>query len=157
MTFEIDAKAIINEEFEQSEIKFSTIQPASKEYLRIIPKDGTLDVVVSDGVSLTDAAREFIIAVTKMLPIELTENNTPRGYSVILFCAFRYALGRRTYVVDSVVQAIHDYWRNLTENDKNIFTSEILEHNSKFGNLGMDMDKTQWLSIVERYEAEKAK
>jgi hypothetical protein len=56
-----------------------------------------------------------------------------------------------------VVQAIHDYWRNLTENDKSIFSREILDHNSKFGNLGMDMDKKQWLSIVERYEAEKVK
>ena len=37
---------------------------------------------------------------------------------VILFCAFRYALGRRTYVVDTVCKQIHRSWETLSVSDR---------------------------------------
>lgn len=126
-----------------------------KEYLRIVPKGNTLDVVVSDGVTLTEAAREFIATVGKMLTMTIGEvNNTPSGYNTTLFCAFRYALGRSTHVVDSIVQAIHAYWNHLTESDKSLFVREITEHHEKFGKIGMEMDTKLWFTIVDRYNSE---
>lgn len=142
------------DESEKSEIKFKEIGP-SKEYLRIIPKDETLDVVVADGIELTDAARKFIFAVNEMMTKPVITSTTPNGYDIILMCAFRYALGRKTYVVDYVTKAIHSYWPEMRESTKSIFVKEITEHQEKFGNLGHDIDKQQWLSIVDRYNSEK--
>jgi len=51
---------------------------------------------------------------------------------LILICAFRYALGRRTYVVS-----------------KALYQREIKEHEKQYGNLGMDMDKEQWYKILQ--------
>lgn len=126
-----------------------------REYMRIIPKNGTLDVIVCDGITLTDAARQFIIAVNNMMTLPMQPKSSPAGYEVILFCAFRYALGRRTYVVDYVTKAIHAYWPDMQESDKSIFAKEIVEHYERFGNLGHDIDKEQWMSIVDRYNSEK--
>jgi len=126
-----------------------------REYIRFVPKNGTLDVIVCDGVTLTDAARQFIIAVNNMMTLPIQPKSSPAGYEVILFCAFRYALGRRTYVVDYVTKAIHAYWPDMQESDKSIFVKEINEHYEKFGNLGHDIDKEQWISIVDRYNSEK--
>ncbi|MFN4973823.1 MAG: hypothetical protein ACK5GV_01100 [Bacteroidota bacterium] len=126
-----------------------------REYLRIIPKNGTLDVIVCDGVTLSEAARQFIIAVNNMMTLPMQPKSSPAGYEVILFCAFRYALGRRTYVVDYVTKAIHAYWPDMQESDKSIFANEIIEHYERYGNLGHDIDKEQWMSIVDRYNSEK--
>lgn len=134
---------------------YETIPSTSKEYLKIVLKNGTLDVIVCDGVEVTEAARQFIIAVNGMMTKPVTPKSSPAGYEVILFCAFRYALGRRTYVVDYVTKAIHAYWTDMQESDKAIFAKEILEHYEKFGNLGHDIDKEQWISIVDRYNSEK--
>lgn len=133
---------------------FNAIEP-TKEYLRIIPKGNTLDVVVPDGIELTEAAREFIVSVTKMLTLPIGESDaTPSGYNTILFCAFRYALGRSTHVVDCIVQAIHAHWQHLCESDKVIFVREIREHHEKFGKIGMEMDTKLWLTLVDRYNSE---
>lgn len=74
----------------------------------------------------------------------------------ILFCAFRYALGRSTYVVSSVVREIHDNWRGIPESTRKLFVDEILEQKQKFGErgLGMPCDQKDWMSIVERFESE---
>lgn len=127
----------------------------SRDYLKIIPKDGNLDVVIADGVTLTEAARQFIFAVNNIMHMPVKPNSAPMGYDIILFCAFRYALGRRTYVVDYVTKAIHAYWLDMQESDKSIIVKEIIEHYERFGNLGHDIDKEQWMSIVDRYNSEK--
>ena len=156
MTTKVDSKWTVNSEFDESEVKIRNIDSSSKEYLRIIPKGNTLDVVVANDLTLTDAAKEFIIAVTKMLPIEINSNNTPAGYSIILFCAFRYALGRSTYVVGYVVQAIHAFWPHMSESDKSLYVQEILEYEQTYGRIGMDMDKKEWYTIVDRYNSDRA-
>jgi len=75
---------------------------------------------------------------------ELSDNN------IILFCAFRYALGRRTYVVDVVVDGILSRWARLPESDKQLYCSEILEHAEKFGNLGQECDTKSWGRILDK-------
>jgi hypothetical protein len=70
--------------------------------------------------------------------------------NIILFCAFRYALGRRTYVVDVVVDRILSRWDRLPEYDKQLYCSEILEYAEKFGNLGLECDAKNWGRILDK-------
>lgn len=75
---------------------------------------------------------------------------------IILFCAFRYALGRKSYVISSVVDAIHKNWSQISIGEKRQFAEEILEYKIKFGNLGMQCDEREWMSIVDRYDNEQS-
>ena len=64
--------------------------------------------------------------------------------NLILMCAFRYALGRRTYIVSSVVEELILNWDYLEDLDKLFFKREIKENN----NLS-NIDKEQWYKILE--------
>lgn len=72
----------------------------------------------------------------------------------ILVCAFRYALGRATYVVSIVVNELHSNWSELRESDRELIVREILEHKKKFGKIGHDIDEREWMTLVERYNTE---
>lgn len=79
-----------------------------------------------------------------MEKIELKDPN------LILCCAFRYALGRRTYVVSAVVDEIINNWNNISIFDKQRFRKEILEYLELNGNLGHECDKQEWLRIINK-------
>ena len=83
-----------------------------------------------------------------------TENEPLTDYQLVLICAFRYALGRRTYVVSSVVKAIHQEWGMLQESDKELMVREILEYKTRFGQVGDVFDEDAWMSIVDRHRDE---
>jgi hypothetical protein len=68
---------------------------------------------------------------------------------LVLICAFRYALGRMTYVVGTVVDLIRNNWHVLDDGTKDLFVREIHDHKRVFGNIGMDFDERAWMSIVE--------
>ena len=72
----------------------------------------------------------------------------------LIVCAFRYALGRATYVVSIVVKEIHSNWRELREADRELIVREILEHKERHGKIGHEMDEREWMTIVERYRTE---
>jgi hypothetical protein len=74
--------------------------------------------------------------------------------ATILVCAFRYALGRRTYVVGCIVREIHRVWNSLSEGDRELIVREILEYRERFGNLGHECDERDWMSVVDRLKAE---
>lgn len=69
---------------------------------------------------------------------------------ITLSCAFRYALGRRTYVVSSVVETILDNWDNLPQNDKDRYKREIQDHLRELGDLGDKCDFEEWTKIISR-------
>jgi hypothetical protein len=75
---------------------------------------------------------------------------------LILICAFRYALGRRTYVVGTVADIIKRNWNKLRDSDKKLICKEILDHKKVFGNLGDSCDERDWMSIVDGYNLEKS-
>jgi hypothetical protein len=75
---------------------------------------------------------------------------------LVLICAFRYALGRMTYVVGVVVEIIHKNWDKFDDSTKGLFSREILEHQRMFNSLGHDCDTRDWMSIVDRYNLEEA-
>lgn len=63
---------------------------------------------------------------------------------IVLTCAFRYALGRMTYVVDSVASEIERNASILPTKDLHLYEREIKEAIAE-ERTGMDMDTQRWL------------
>lgn len=66
----------------------------------------------------------------------------------IMFYAFRYALGRRTYAVYDVSQFLIKNQKFLHKNTKNKIIEEIQEAIDA-NNIGMEMDELEWLQLSE--------
>jgi hypothetical protein len=64
----------------------------------------------------------------------------------ILFCAFRYALGRMTYVVNEVATYIIDRRHSLSADFAKLVIREISEAEAK-GRIGMDCDHEDWMNV----------
>ena len=71
----------------------------------------------------------------------------------VLIYAFRYALGRMSMAVYTMVEVILDCWEDLSQFDKELIVKEIKEAD-KWDEIGMDMDKKMWFRIINRYEDE---
>ena len=72
-----------------------------------------------------------------------------KGFNVdILFCAFRYALGRKTYVVIEVVDYMIENWGFIAPYKKEMIQREIKEAITN-GSAGMDCDIKSWKRILE--------
>lgn len=69
--------------------------------------------------------------------------------ALILIAAFRYSLGRATYIVDNVVAFILHNWGQLNDNDKRLIVREILDAKDS-GAVGHECDWTQWKRILRR-------
>lgn len=81
---------------------------------------------------------------------------------IVLGCAFRYALGRMTYVVSSVCSELKRNYPNLSENFKSRISKEIQDYQNEHGVAGMeydneDWDKVKWLFDSGRKTKIKAK
>jgi len=63
----------------------------------------------------------------------------------ILLCAFRYALGRKTYMVGWVAETIEEHWGALSEKYHELIKREIKEA----PDLGMDCDQKDWEHILQ--------
>lgn len=70
----------------------------------------------------------------------------------IALYAFRYCLGRMTYAVSTCVDYLLLHWDQLSDKAKGNIYREIREAEAT-DSLGMDMDKQQWMRVIERYEA----
>ena len=70
-------------------------------------------------------------------------------FDLIVIAAFRYALGRRTYIVSSVCNFIKANSKHLLNQTKEIIISEIIDaKNQEYGkSLGDDIDAKEWLSL----------
>ena len=65
----------------------------------------------------------------------------------ILFWAFRYALGRKTYVVGDVSNEIINQWDNLSQTFQRLTHKEISEAIEK-DLVGMSIDKDCWRKVL---------
>ena len=65
----------------------------------------------------------------------------------ITFYAFRYALGRKTYAVQTVVDYLLENWHLLSPNTRNKIKSET-GNAIKNNNAGMEMDVEQWKKLL---------
>lgn len=66
----------------------------------------------------------------------------------LIFCAFRYCLGRKTYVVSDMVECLIEDWCEL---DKSMQVKIKLEIKSAIliDRAGMDMDIKEWEKILK--------
>lgn len=73
-------------------------------------------------------------------------------YSAIVFYAFRYALGRKSYAVGEVVNYILKHWNDLQEREKRAMREEI---NTAIATdrIGMKMDREQWERILKKFNS----
>jgi len=69
---------------------------------------------------------------------------------LLVMMAFRYALGRKTYVVSNIVDLILDSWDEFSRQRQDQLKREILEHEELYGNLGHECDKKCWYKIVNK-------
>lgn len=59
--------------------------------------------------------------------------------------AFRYALGRRTYIVSETVETILTYWDEIPKKIQKTIIKEIQEKSD----LGDESDEKQWKKILQ--------
>ena len=79
-----------------------------------------------------------------MIKLDLEDVNQ----DIFLFCAFRYALGRRTYVPSVIERIIIDNWDNMPSVTREKFKKEIREAISR--NCAGDIyDVEGWSRILD--------
>jgi len=71
-----------------------------------------------------------------------------KNEQAILFYAFRYVLGRKTYAVAEVVETLIDEIDNIPENHKNIMRVTI-ENAIESGEAGHKMDVKEWRKVLD--------
>jgi len=69
-------------------------------------------------------------------------------YNLMVVAAFRYCLGRRTYIVGSCVEWLKCYWHEFDANSKIIIAREIKECLEK-GWAGDECDVEDWESLLK--------
>lgn len=69
----------------------------------------------------------------------------------ITFYAFRYALGRMTYAVQTVTDYIADHINEVSEQSRLLMIEEITEAEARNG-LGMACDKERWVALRKKLE-----
>ena len=66
----------------------------------------------------------------------------------IIMWAFRYALGRKTYVVEEVANCLKENWEKIADHTKICIKEEITAAIA-LGHAGMDCDIKNWKQILE--------
>ena len=82
--------------------------------------------------------------------MQINVNGEEEDLSAMLVCAVRYALGRRTYIVDWTCEFITNNLHLITEKDKNVMIRDI-KHQERYG-YGDDCDKSDWLKLLKTLE-----
>ncbi|RLC36638.1 hypothetical protein DRH29_04190 [candidate division Kazan bacterium] len=72
-----------------------------------------------------------------------------RDEELIYLCAFRYVLGRRSYIVDVVTKFLRK--ANLSPLAKKLVIREINEA-QKYHRLGDEIDAEKWLRLRDEFE-----
>ena len=85
----------------------------------------------------------------------MSSNFKISNFELTLGCAFRYALGRRTYVVSHVVDEILNNWEELSKSFKERTVKEILEYKKDYKTLGDICDETDWMKIVNKVKEDE--
>ena len=85
----------------------------------------------------------------------MSSNFKISNFELTLGCAFRYALGRRTYVVSHVVDEILNNWEELSKSFKERTVKEIIEYKKDYKTLGDSCDETDWMKIVNKLKEDE--
>ena len=83
--------------------------------------------------------------------------------NMMVICAFRYCLGRRTYVVGDCVDWLIHIWPQLNTHSRFIIERDLREEiarddrsresGSDYLPLGMDCDREDWLRLLRHIES----
>lgn len=74
---------------------------------------------------------------------------------IVLSCAFRYALGRMTYVVSSVCSELKRNYPNLSDSFKSRISKEIQDYQDEHGLAGMDFDNDEWDKVKWLFDSNR--
>ena len=77
--------------------------------------------------------------------------------SIIIFCAFRYALGRMTYMPSIVQSFIRDNIDIVDTKDINLMIKEIIEAEERSGLGDSNIDAPGWINLREFLKEELIK
>lgn len=78
--------------------------------------------------------------------MQIKFNGKAEDISMILVSAERYALGRRTYIVDWTCEIIDKNMHLLSEKDKKVMIRDIEQAYS----YGDECDKQDWMKLLEK-------
>ena len=79
------------------------------------------------------------------------ENNFNKlEISDLMICAFRYVLGRRSYIVRVISDILIKHKDKLSEQAIHVIKRDIL-HAFEVNNYGMDMDKKVWEEVLSEF------
>lgn len=82
--------------------------------------------------------------------MQIKFNGKAEDMSMILVSAERYALGRRTYIVDWTCEIIDKNMHLLSEKDKEVMIRDIEQAYS----YGDECDKQMWMLLLEKLRKE---
>ena len=71
---------------------------------------------------------------------------------LIMIAAFRYALGRQSYIVAHIASWIEQHAGQIRDSDARLIIREIDEQ-AAAGSLGAEMDKRRWRCVQARLRA----
>lgn len=74
-------------------------------------------------------------------------------FEEVVICAIRYALGRRTYVVEDICNYIESILPDLSIYSINIIIRDIKDQES--WGYGDECDKTRWMRLLDLLEQRK--
>lgn len=74
-------------------------------------------------------------------------------HNFLVLCAFRYCLGRRTYIVSTCVDFLLANWDQLDNNTKTLILGETVDALDK-GNAGDQCDIDCWNKLVMSADAD---
>jgi hypothetical protein len=83
------------------------------------------------------------------------EQSLSLNQELVLGCAFRYALGRSTYVVGAVCEELVRLEPFLNESFKYRIAKEIQEYQDEHGKAGWDFDNDEWNYVKWLYTPER--
>ena len=69
----------------------------------------------------------------------------------LMVCAFRYALGRKTYITSTIAELILKYYLLLDDNDCEVIIRDIKKA-FEANNYGMEMDRVSWEQVLTKLE-----
>lgn len=67
-------------------------------------------------------------------------------FGMMMCSAVRYAIGRMTYIVDTTTKYVEKYMHYMDQHALQNICDDITK-NEEFNNLGMGVDRAQWLHL----------
>lgn len=82
------------------------------------------------------------------MPPKKHEKHKPIIDDLMTVAAFRYCLGRASYIVSHCVEYLCKHWDQIPGNTKRLIHNEI-QRAFEIKTYGMEMDKKQWQKILD--------